>query len=683
MSWATALCALYDANDWRAGEIESWKNPYGKSESLVLLPLGYDTMKAHIEITIDEDGNFLSAQVVPKSEAETMVPHPERRTSGVKALPLCDSLVYVAGDFLEKVTMVFSNNISEDKKQKSIKRIKESFSKYITGLSEWCSSAYSTPKVEAVYKYIQRKSVIADLLNVKIIVPDDKGQLTEKLKIQGSAIDKAFVRFRVYSKKKQGETAVWLDKDVQYSFIKFHMSQAKTRDLCFVTGTRELSAKNHPGKIRGSWDKTSLISSNDNKNFTYGGRFLIKDEESDYNEALSIGYETSQKIHNALKWIIRRQGFTHDGVCLVTWETNLKELPCFYKSSLSVVEDFQTGKRQNTDGSGISYDEEEEENTDTNYVTARDFNMAMDGYAKTVDDTSQMVILALDSASPGRLAMTYFRELASSTYLDNIRNWQKSCSWRQEYERNDKNQSKNKGTTIHHYEGIGSIEDIAKAVYGIEYKKRLTLRSNSAGKSPMMVAAFDRLRPCIIDKAPVPLDIVRMAVMKASNPVVYESGSNYLRVLHTACSLVKKYYWEKGVVFDMVLDEKCTNRSYLFGRLLAVAEKIERSTYDKDETRISNAERYMRQFSQTPFRTWELIRRNTQIYLNKMKPGSREFYKNLYGTIDGQFEEGDFESKKVLDGRFLLGYDCQREALENRKKATDKTENDNSDTEGI
>ncbi len=179
----------------------------------------------------------------------------------------------------------------------------------------------------------------------------------------------------------------------------------------------------------------------------------------------------------------------------------------------------------------------------------------------------------------------------------------------------------------------------------------------------MLISTFDRLRPCIIDATVIPQDIVKLAVTKASNPLPYEIKFNYLRVLHIACSLVKKYYWEKGVIFDMTLDEKCTDRSYLYGRLLAVAEKIERCTYEKGETQTTNAERYMRQFSQTPFRTWELIRRNTQIYLNQLKPGSREFYKNLYGQIMQLFEEGCFEEKKALDGKFLLGYDCQREAL--------------------
>jgi len=131
----------------------------------------------------------------------------------------------------------------------------------------------------------------------------------------------------------------------------------------------------------------------------------------------------------------------------------------------------------------------------------------------------------------------------------------------------------------------------------------------------------------------------------------------------------------------MKLDETCTNRSYLYGRLLAVAEKIERSTYDKDETRTTNAERYMQQFSRTPMRTWEIIRRNTQIYLNQLKPSSREFYKNLYSEIDGLFIDYAYEKKGALDGRFLLGYDCQREALKYRKNDNINVDTTNYDGE--
>lgn len=645
MSWITALSALYEANKDQAGEIKSW----GK-DILVLMPPGYDTMKAQIEVTINEDGEFINAIQISSESARTIVPYPDRRTSGIKALPLCDSLEYVAGDYTELV-----------KSSKGNRKSREKFQSYFERLSSWHLYDPSNAKISALLRYIEKKSLIADLIHSGVISPEDAKNLSDTVKIQKTTLDKVFVRFRVYTANALDmETATWLDKGIQKSFLDFHLSTAETTDLCYFTGDRALSAKTNPVKIRGEWDtKASLISSNDSSNFSYRGRFFTKDADTGYNEAVSVGYETSQKIHNALKWIIRRQGYSRDGVCVVTWESSLLTLPKFYNGSLGILE--------NQVEEDI-FGEVEEESTDTNYVTANDFNMALDGYMKQIDDASRMVILALDSASPGRLAITYFKELDSSVYLSNIQKWQESCCWRHD--------SFDKNRKYFQYEGAPSLREIAKAVYGTEQSKRLGLRS-SGDKTPMLVSIFERLRPCILEGRRIPPDIVKTVAAKAANPVAYENVMNYRHVLHTACSLVKKYYWDKGVKYNMILDEKCTNRSYLFGRLLAIAEKIERTTFDQGETRVTNAERYMRQFSQTPFRTWELIRKSTQVHLNQLRPGSREFYKNLYAEVEGLFDEGAFEDKKPLDGRFLLGYDCQREAL---KKSSEKNQaNENTE----
>ncbi|MEA4889691.1 MAG: type I-C CRISPR-associated protein Cas8c/Csd1 [Clostridiaceae bacterium] len=662
MSWASSLCTLFDANAWRAGEIETWNG-----KSLTLIPLGYDTMKAQIEITIDGEGNFINARSLNKTESETIVPYPDRRTSGVKALPLCDSLSYIAGDFSDKVTM-YCDGETEKKKKRKLDDIEKSYPSYLEGLSNWCSSVYAHPKVIAILKYVSKESTVDDLIKSKVLTTDDAGIISDRKKFQGVSIDKAFVRFRVYTgDTQQNDSSVWLDKDVQRSFISYYLSTTKQIDICFLTGDAVLTAKTNPVKIRGEWDtKASLISSNDNENFTYRGRFKTKDKENGFNEAMSIGYETSQKIHNALKWIIRRQGYVRDGLCIVTWESSLKDMPRFYDSAATIIGRIASENEETDIDDDVLFDEKDIQKNDTNYISAKELNMALDGYSMKLSNLSSMIVMALDSATPGRLALTYYKELATSRYLDNIRAWQESCCWRHEYFM-DKH--------FCQYEGMAAISEVAKVVYGTEQNKQLTLRSNSDGKCPALISIFDRLRPCIIDGKAIPLDIVYNAVKKASNPVAYEKEFNYLRVLHITCSLVKRYYWERGVVFDMKLDEKCTDRSYLFGRLLAVAEKIERSTFERDETRITNAERYMQQFSRTPFRTWELIRRNTQIYLKQLKPSNREYYKNLYSEISDMFKEGAFYEKKALDGRFLLGYDCQRAALKYQKKdGTDKTD---------
>ena len=84
-------------------------------------------------------------------------------------------------------------------------------------------------------------------------------------------------------------------------YIEYVCSQEKKKDLCYLTGNIEGIWYLHPKKIRNEGDGAKLISSNASQNFTYRGRFINKEE------AFAVGNETSQKIHNALKWIIRKQ----------------------------------------------------------------------------------------------------------------------------------------------------------------------------------------------------------------------------------------------------------------------------------------------------------------------------------------------------------------------------------------
>lgn len=510
MNWVSSLCALYDANAYRAGDVEHWNG-----KELVLIPIGYDTMEAQIEIHIDEDGNFLGARILEKDEAETLVPYPESRTSGVKALPLFDCLAYIAGDLLETVTFYFPDAKNEKEKDNKRSRIQESFLDYIAGLKAWCESPFSHPKVKAIYKYLERKTVAKDLVGQQIILPDDNGIVSDLRKIQNTTIDKAFVRFRVFSNKYYSpdtilndvdnvhDSAVWIDKTVQRSFIDYYSSSFGEKDLCYMTGERMPIAKTNPIKIRGKWDtKAKLISANDDSNFTYRGRFNTRDKNTGYNEAVSIGYITSQKAHNALKWIIRRQGYSRDGVCIVAWESALNDMPNFYDSAARILES-ASGNVEGDDGFEDSVELEEELFSDddaniseTNYVTAAKFNEALDGYVSKLSNNSNMVVLSLDSATPGRLAMNYYKELDSSRYLHNLQLWHESCCWKHFYVKNKK---------IKFYEGMASIPEIALALYGTEQgedkkNRKLKLAKNKeTNKVPMLAVTFERLRPCIIE----------------------------------------------------------------------------------------------------------------------------------------------------------------------------------------
>ena len=156
----------------------------GQPYPLVLLPPGYTTMEAQIEITIDGAGNFIAAHLVDKSDAETIVPAPEGRTSGLKALPLFDKLIYIAGDYRDYV-------VADTEKALECHKL------YIEELSSWCNSAYSHPKVCAIFKYVSQGTMISDLIKSRNIANGFQGKGFRQRKIQ--SIDQAdvFIRFRV------------------------------------------------------------------------------------------------------------------------------------------------------------------------------------------------------------------------------------------------------------------------------------------------------------------------------------------------------------------------------------------------------------------------------------------------------------------------------------------------------
>lgn len=118
----------------------------------------------------------------------------------------------------------------------------------------------------------------------------------------------------------------------------------------------------------------------------------------------------------------------------------------------------------------------------------------------------------------------------------------------------------------------------------------------------------------------------------------------------------------------MALDENCTRRSYLYGRLLAVADAAESSTYEKDEKRTTNAQRYFETFSNRPYTTWDIIRKRLSPYLDGMKTQTRIYYENLINEITDKFEHEDFNVNSKLEPEYLHAYSCQLVKIYNKNK---------------
>ena len=121
----------------------------------------------------------------------------------------------------------------------------------------------------------------------------------------------------------------------------------------------------------------------------------------------------------------------------------------------------------------------------------------------------------------------------------------------------------------------------------------------------------------------------------------------------------------------MKLNTDNQDRSYLFGRLLAVYESAERLTYDKGEQREPNAVRLQAAYVNHPMQTLQTLQELMNPYFQKLYPGLREKYRDLIGEIIASFREEDEPLlNQGLQETYLLGYYLQRAEL--RKKKEDK-----------
>lgn len=176
---------------------------------------------------------------------------------------------------------------------------------------------------------------------------------------------------------------------------------------------------------------------------------------------------------------------------------------------------------------------------------------------------------------------------------------------------------------------------------------------------------MERMLPCIVDKRPIPKDIVKSAFHRASNPVAMERWE-WEKTLSITCALIRKMFIEKKEEWGVALDQHSKDRSYLFGRLLAVADVLERGALGKDETRATNAIRYMNLFAKNPSRTWKTIQESLQPYQAKL--GTKSTYlSKLIDEISDQFDIDDFNNTPLTE-KYLLGFYSQRRELYKKKE---------------
>lgn len=617
MSWETEIYSIYD-------KIISQK------ESKNILPLSHSTANAQIEITIDEHGEMKAATKVDKEQSETIIPVTKdsiAKSSGVCAHPLADKLIYIAGDYKDYVECA-----PKDKAE-------EKFNAYITQLEDWAESKSAVPGVKAIYNYLKQGRLIQDLIKFNILSPDENtGKLDKSKKIGGYAQTDAFIRFRVQYDDFDKESETWKDEEMYNSFIDYISCSDSESQLCYATGRILPATYKHPTKIRNTGDMGKLISSNDESGFTYRGRFENKEQ------AISISYDFSQKFHISLKWLIQNQGMAFHKFYdekkdeVVSLKSNISgmTLVC-WASSLEPVADIAT---QNA--GAFDFDDEEAEYDSMPKYRERISKMLFGCGNGTFNIADKIMIMALDSSGKGRLSVSFYSELAESDFIKNVENWHINTSWYTYINKKVKY-------------GISSfsIFEIIKTAFGTEKNGSIECKDEVIKENVL------RLIPCITDGRKIPADIVNALFRKASKPLSYDEQFNHKKVVDTACGMIRKQLKEKGIDIGMALDENCKDRNYLYGRLLAVAEKAELDTFDDGDkkTRVPNARRYWEKFVQCPYTTWAKLYEKLNPYFQKL--GNNNRYEILINKIKDMFTVESFIDNSSLQPLYLLGYSHQ------------------------
>jgi CRISPR-associated protein Csd1 len=570
-----------------------------------LAPIWHNITKADIEITIDVSGEFIEANTLSKNNiinksggaiipvtAESAV----RTGNDNKPHPLCDNVKYVIP------------SAADSKYHQEYKKL----------LREWKESRYTHPIVEAVYAYIEKGTIEND---IEHCIKRNKN--TNAITNTGDLIVWRILGITYGSCWKNLELFLLHIRFSEYKGLKFG------KNFCIALGNQQYCLRLHPRKIVPKYVNAKLISSNDDKNFTYLGRFSSADE------ALTVSANASLKAHNALRYLTANNKANQIGNLsrsFLSWCPQGEKIPQPTRPGLKNSEPILTFQ---------------------NY--SAELKKKLLSYKSGFDFSSIAVVLALDvttTKNPGRLSVTYYNELHASDFAERIFYWDETCSWW----RCKKEQQNIK------YEILApSLPKIAKYAFGTYRKDDDEFEADDR----VLAQHLQRLLVCRIDKAIFPYDILKALFVRCECLHLYSIKTRE-DLLFVTCAAIRKYYIDhKKEEIQLSLDPEKKDRSYQYGRLLALMEKAERDTYDKEEGREPNAMRLLPVFTQRPlYATKIIIEQLKKAYFPKLEPGLRIWYDNLIGEIFIILDSlNSPEHDASLNEQYLIGYYLQRQAL--------------------
>lgn len=476
--------------------------------------------------------------------------------------------------------------------------------------------------IKSIYKYIAKKTLITDLISIKAkkIIDEKSGELLFAKDGKNSLISSTnIVVFKVLLKD-DSNPEIWNRKDFITFYQDYYREQLSTREKKFDIISEEYAycSKYMPSNIRFDGDMTKLIT----------------------NESpVTIGYESALKAFNALRWCFDLQkNATVDSYHCALFDTTENK-------NINLVDLF-------SDGNEESLTEELKGVLKNSIISGN----RLDRFS----DSDSVYFIAVDSDAPGRSSLLNFEELSHSAFLNNLMYWQNTMF------------RTNRKTGEHYTPNLFSLIS-----YSFGDIKKPDEQYPPYPRDVIKKKYFRQLLDSVIFKKPLSKDFVIAIANKVNLPQSFKSKEDFLTYLKYAEMIIRKYnYDHKGDVI-LSLDIENTDRNYLFGRLLAVADYIEKGAAENDK-HTTAAMRLWTRFRQDPANTWLKIRDSLMPYLLRTKtkkPGLYAYYNSLLADVEKMLTVETLKKNIPLSPLYIIGYNQQMDALYTKNSSEENIEN--------
>lgn len=633
MDFFTSLLKAYEkAEEIGLVDQQSGDNP-------VLLPIYHTSLKSNgkniIAVKLDQDGSFYKAEFM--SDNQTII------------FPVTANSVARSGSNPEPHPFVdkFSYYISEVSQSQC-----DDFRKQLASWIAYCEEGKVKDFLMKIQHFILQTDFLSSILQslygdhyqregLKITYSDSDGK-NKTVDLSAYFLEFSIVRFNGFK-----DESVTSYKELHQSYISFVRANQDNLGICNISGRMEQITNKH----RGLMGNAKIISVS-NKGEAYKGRFKERED------VFSVGYETSEKIHLMIKYLLENKNsstWLGSSQYLINWFSD----DLANESQLDIVkpvfnELFEDDKDQK-DSSVFLKPNQVNKKIGSSFIKGR----------KLFGNDATYYVAILNKTSNGRIALKYFRQLQVSQLLKNLESWQENYSWEPK-------------TKVEDYKfRTPTFSEIINAAYGVDRERYLEL-DNDSFKSDQ----YQQLVTALIDGNPVPSIIVKKLETNIKQRQKYPN--HWSQVQQISLAILHKQY---GREFKPMLDHENTNRSYLFGRLLAIFELMESKKYEienpnkdkKESNRITNAERYWNAYTSQPAKLMMNL-------TNKIKPYEEAVKLNAHGI----FHKLDKERAEIvqllsplmakkdindpLDYQFIFGYYAEKQFFYTKQEKNESEE---------